>query len=70
MTVPSSLVAVTASGSRTLPGSTASEWYRVAVNGFASPANTPSPSWRIGEVSPCRSSAARVTTAPQCSAIT
>ena len=40
------------------------EWYRVAVNGDGSPANTPSPTCSIGDVLPCINCGARTTSAP------
>ena len=43
---------------------TTSEWYRVAVNGSGSPANTPRPSWLMLEVLPCITCGARTTSPP------
>ena len=50
--------AVTSSSSGIVPSTTASEWYRVAVNGSGRPASTPSPLWWTWLVLPCMSSGA------------
>src|SRR5665647_2459567 len=62
---PTSTRAVTTSSSGTVPSTTASEWYRVAVNGVGSPARTPAPSCTTWLVLPCISSGATVTHAPE-----
>jgi len=64
MTTPSSVSAVISSTSGTDARSTTSEWYRVAVNGSGSPANTPLPSCVISYVLPCITFGARTTSPP------
>src|SRR4029079_3215108 len=51
--------AVTSRQAGTVARSISSEWYRVASNGFGRPANTPLPSWWMGDVFPCMTRAAR-----------
>jgi hypothetical protein len=69
ITIPDGVRPVTSSSAGTEPDSTASEWYRVAVNGEGSPASTPTPSWTTWLVLPCSSSGARTTTPPKASAM-
>ena len=45
--------AVTTRSAENVPSTTASEWYRVAVNGEGSPASTEAPSCSTGAVLPC-----------------
>ena len=63
-TCPSSVVAVTSRQSGTVSAATASEWYRVAVNGEGTPAKTLSPWCTSWEVLPCISCCAWPTRAP------
>ena len=64
MIVPSSATAVTSRSAGIDSGARVSEWYRVAVIGDGSPANTPTPSWVIVDVLPCISVVAPTTVAP------
>ena len=63
-TCPSSVVAVTSRHSGTVSAATASEWYRVAVNGDGTEANTLSPRCTNRDVLPCMSCCAWPTRAP------
>jgi hypothetical protein len=64
ITMPVSVRPVTSISGGSVSSVTASEWYRVAVNGLGSPRSTPAPSWYTGEVFPCSSSGARSTIPP------
>jgi hypothetical protein len=69
MMTPVSVRLVTISSSGSVPGTIASEWYRVAMKGLGSPAYNALPSWSTSEVIPCMSSGACETEAPYASAI-
>ena len=65
--MPFVVCAVTINSAGTESATTASEWYRVAVNGEGSEANTPWPVCSTRLVLPCMSSGAWVTTPPNTS---